>query len=540
MLIEPDLEISRLYSCPVDTSYYSHQYANAVVGKEPELHRLIARGNVVMYRKLTDWPAIISRCQSHPQEALWLDRRNRTALHSACTKRPTVDAILALVNACGGSQIVARPDKHGRTPLVLAIESGSPEAVVKLLLDIHPQAASKLDQFGYLPLHRACYNRTTSDAIVRILLECYPEGASKEIATSKNVMTAGGWGTSWNGSISSLPTLPLDLAIESGASEGVIRMLVTAYPDSVSAKRFGRDGITPLLAAVRRHASPQTINALLAANPEQAFVVTRAKSNLPLHEAIEQNASVSVIKMLLNTNPEAAMQPNRFHATPLHLAIKSMSSLDVVKLLLNRAPQVARMTYSRVKSPLEMSAEEFNKATANIAAVSDASELVGPIGASWERFLLLLRAAYQDLMGQTVDEDGDQGGEWHVLHAAVSFNVPNKLLQTILLLYPHQISQVDKLGRTPLSIAADSGMEWDNGLRTLFDAFPDAIWKTDASTGLHVFMSAAIRKQNRLHTKPLSQLNTVYELLLAGPDMRYVEKLLYHPEFLVMKNIMFC
>jgi hypothetical protein len=351
------------------------------------------------------------------------------------------------------------------------------------------------------------------------LLECYPEGASKEISTARNVVTAGGWGTSWNGSISSLPTLPLDLAIESGASEAVIRMLVAAYPDSVSSKRFGRDGLTPLLAAVRRHASPQTINALLVVNPEQAFVATRAKTNLPLHEAIEQNAPVKVIKLILNTNPEAAVLPNRFHHAPLHLAIKSMSSIDVFKLLLEIAPQVARKAYSRVRSPLEMAAEEFIKAP----TVTHASELVGPSGASWERFLLILRAAYMDLMGGKEDGDMilDQSREWHVLHAAVSFNVPNKLLQTILLLYPHQISQVDSLGRTPLSIAADSGMEWENGLRTLFDAFPDAIWKTDASTGLHVFMSAAIRKQNRLHSKPLSQLNTVYELLLAGPDMRY-------------------
>jgi hypothetical protein len=159
MIIEPDLEISRLYTYPSSdtspSSYYTshHQHNGALMGKEPELHRLIARGNVVMYRKLTDWPAIIARCTSHPQEALWLDKRSRTALHSACTKRPPVDAIHALVDACGSS-IVGRPDKHGRTPLVLAIESGSPEAVVKLLLDIHPQAASKMDQLGYLPLHR--------------------------------------------------------------------------------------------------------------------------------------------------------------------------------------------------------------------------------------------------------------------------------------------------------------------------------------------------------------------------------------------------
>jgi ankyrin repeat protein len=296
-------------------------------------------------------------------------------------------------------------------------------------------------------------------------------------------------------------------------------MLVAAYPDSVSSKRFGRDGLTPLLAAVRRHAAPQTINALLVANPEQAFVATRAKTNLPLHEAIEQNAPVKVIKLILNTNPEAAVLPNRFHHTPLHLAIKSMSCIDVFKLLLEIAPQVARKTYSRVKSPLEMAAEEFIKAP----TVTHASELVGPSGASWERFLLILRAAYMDLMGSKKDGDMnvDPSREWHVLHAAVSFNVPKKLLQTILLLYPHQISQVDSLGRTPLSIAADSGMEWENGLSTLFDAFPDAIWETDASTGLHVFMSAAKRKQNRLHSKPLSQLNTVYELLLAGPVMRY-------------------
>jgi len=514
MIIEPDIAVSRIaYTASSTSNYHRH---HVTTGKEPELHRLIARGNVVMYRKLTDWPAIIARCTSHPHEALWLDRRCRTALHSACTKRPPVDAILALVHACG-SEIVECPDKHGRTPLVLAIESGSPEAVVKLLLDIHPKAAAKVDDFGYLPLHRACFNRTTSDAIVRILLECYPEGASKEITSAKNALTAGGWGTSLNGSISTSPTLPLDLAIESGASEGVIRMLVNAYPDAVATSRFGRDGSSPLLAAVRRHASPQSIHVLLEANIEQSFLATRAKGNLPVHEAIEQNAPIPVVKMLLNANPEAVLLPNRFHLTPLHLAMKSDSPIEVLKLLLDRAPQVARMTYSRVKSPLDMAAEEFIKASPNLTHSTDPSELVRSLGSSWKRFLLLLRAAYHNLIAQNVDDEQE---EWHVLHGAVSFNVPRKLLQTILLLYPHQVSQVDKLGRTPLSIAADSGMDWENGLRTLFDACPDAIWKTDSSTGLQVFMSAAIPKQNVIQMQPLSQLNTVYELLLAGPDMR--------------------
>ena len=503
--------MARIYSY---SSTCSHRSTSV---PEPELHRLIARGNVVTYRILTDWPAIIARCTSHPHEASWLDRRCRTALHSACTKRPPVDAIHALVNACG-SQIVERPDKHGRTPLVLAIESGSPEAVVKLLLDIHPEAASKMDKFGYLPLHRACFNRTTSDAIVRILLEYYPEGASEEIATSKNVVTAGGWGTSLNGSIASAPTLPLDLAIESGASEGVMRMLVNAYPDAVSTRRFGRDGSTPLLAAVRRHASCQILNVLLEANIEQALIATRARGNLPLHEAIEQNASIHVIKMLLNANPEAALLPNRFHHTPLLLAMKWKSPVDVVKVLLEQAPQVARMTYSRVKSPLDMAAEDFVKASSNLPAVTDVSDLVGALGRSWERFLLLLRAAYQDLTGQHIDE---AHGEWLILHAAVSFNVPPKLLQAILVLYPHQVSQMDERGRTPLSIAAESGMEWENGLCTIFDACPEAIWSSDASSGLDVFMLAAMKKNNPLHPQHLSQVNTVYELLLAGPDMGY-------------------
>mmetsp|Transcript_20734 Transcript_20734/g.30552 ORF Transcript_20734/g.30552 Transcript_20734/m.30552 type:complete len:461 (-) Transcript_20734:100-1482(-) len=449
--------------------------------REPELHRLIARGNIVTYRILTDWPAIIARCTSHPHEASWLDRRRRTALHSACTKRPPVDAIRALVNACGGRDIVEKPDKHGRTPLVLAVETGSPGAVVRLLLEIHPEAVSKQDAYGHLPLHRACYNRA-SDAVVRMLLECYPEAASKEIK--------GG--------------TPLDLAIESGSSEAVIKMLINAYPE---AALNDKPGSNPLLTAIRKRASFNTIKMLVDAN--RAAVFKGKRGCLPLHEAIEYRVAAEVIKLLCDVNENAITATNKIHQTPLHLAINMNSSLEILKILLEKAPQAARVSHHWVKSPLEMSCEIFSK-TAN-TTVETSADLVGSVGKSWERVLLLLSASYHGNISHPVPNTMS----WRVVHAATSFNLPDKVLQTAMALFPHQVKETDDDGRLPLNIASENGMMWNSGLRTIFNAYPNALGVLDPTSGLYPFMAVAQVKEKN----DLVHVNTVYELLLAGPDL---------------------
>jgi hypothetical protein len=158
-------------------------------------------------RNHPNWESIEGRCRTHPHEAAHLDRRGRTCLHAACAKKPPVSTVLAILEACGrhGDTILER-DKHGRTPLTIAISSNADLEVIAKLLEKSPKAATAPDHLGHLPLHLACagYDAGQVELVIE-LLEVFPGAASQE---------------SFNG------RTPLHSAMEGNAPVQVVEQLV--------------------------------------------------------------------------------------------------------------------------------------------------------------------------------------------------------------------------------------------------------------------------------------------------------------------------
>jgi len=226
------------------------------------------------------WREVVERCNSHPDEILVKDRRGRTCLHAvaaaaACvrtqkTNAPqavVVDTMLSMAVLAAAAaptrqehqrqqkdredeclaELLAQKDKHGRTPLSIAISCGADTGVIELLLSgpsshsrntaaaaaVAAKVAAANDHLGYLPLHLACSGWCTEEVAgtvsanneaatapqsnalrrrrrqqiksVRLLLRCYPEGAKHE---------------SFNG------RTPLHCALEGRATLEVVQELV--------------------------------------------------------------------------------------------------------------------------------------------------------------------------------------------------------------------------------------------------------------------------------------------------------------------------
>lgn len=180
-----------------------------------------------------DWSRVAERCRTHPHEVVDQDRRGRTCLHAAVAKKPPASVIRALLEACrstssssssrmaiGGqgesaaaavaknnnnnnnndpSDICLERDKHGRTPLTIAICSNASVSVVDLLLRANPKAASVHDHLGHLPLHLACgaaagYGEEEYEdqqvQLVRKLLAAFPEAATRESFNGRTALHA--------------------------------------------------------------------------------------------------------------------------------------------------------------------------------------------------------------------------------------------------------------------------------------------------------------------------------------------------------------
>ena len=82
-------------------------------------------------------------------------------------------------------------DKHGRTPLVLAISSNADYPVIEYLVSVRPQAATVSDHLGQLPLHIACgVFEQQCEKLVELLIQAFPEAASRETFNGRTPLHA--------------------------------------------------------------------------------------------------------------------------------------------------------------------------------------------------------------------------------------------------------------------------------------------------------------------------------------------------------------
>merc|ERR1712154_147088 len=64
----------------------------------------------------------------------------------------------------------------------------------------------------------------------------------------------------------------------------------------------------------------------------------------------------------------------------------------------------------------------------------------------------------------------------------------------------------DSNERLPLHLGASIGLQWECGLKTVFEAYPAAVKCVDPTKGLHAFMLAAVADK--------CDVSTVFDLLL--------------------------
>lgn len=170
----------------------------------PELHKRIAAIKEGMGGHEKEWTRILERCSSHPKEVVLLDRRGRTCLAAACTKKPPAEVVQALLKECHFGADCLR-DKHGRTPLAIAINANASLEVITKLVS-RRKVITISDHGGNAPLHLACLNeyRFGVEDLVKVLIEAAPDVAKLENNKGK---------------------LPLHLALEAKSSSKVIQML---------------------------------------------------------------------------------------------------------------------------------------------------------------------------------------------------------------------------------------------------------------------------------------------------------------------------
>lgn len=295
------------------------------------------------------------------------------------------------------------------------------------------------------------------------------------------------------------------------------------------------------------------VDAILAMAPEQVAWANIATWT-PLHFAVEKRAdgddeSTALILRLIRACPMAvsvATQTGFKTKTPFHIACEADADIKVLRAMLEINPSLAvepflkRDLYAVAENPVQLLWKNARLNGTRLRRLR-------------EKMALLLRAAHQGCLN---------GDDFCLLHAACSVRCPRDyfalvleenraqiaqpdaaglyplhyavknatadsqaytqfVIESLLEVYPQAAEVEDTHGRLPLHVAvADTCSTWHkSGVRELTFANPNALRAIDPANGLVPFLTAAVSaNKSRLH------LSTVYELLLAAPEMVHPRK----------------
>jgi ankyrin repeat protein len=190
-------------------------------------------------------------------------------------------------------------------PLHIACGCGHSYDVVKEILGLNPEAATKKDRNGNYPIHCACQAGANSKVIL-LLLSKFPQTASEKNDDN---------------------CYPLHLAFENIHSDKVILKLLEAYPQIV--REQDNEGNYPLNLAITNRQSNKVFLQLLKANPHAA---REGGDCYALHLACLYKSSETVMLSLLDTHL-LAVKVGEIGYRPVDLAKMKGHSEKIISIL---------------------------------------------------------------------------------------------------------------------------------------------------------------------------------------------------------------
>ena len=374
----------------------------------------------------------------------------------------------SLLRVASHPEEASRVGVEGRTALHLACDHDAPALVVQCILAANPLAALEVGTSNMNPLHITCSSQHASVHVVRVLLE----GSDKaQITTMQDV----------DGDTC------LHTACRCGAPIEVLDLLLRANPSVVNDRDF--EGLTPLLRLWVRYfvtlgddvinsvTGPADLVGDLREAWEKTTLLFRAAYHGNLNNSLEEfrilfaAAGVDcprfVVKLATILHPEQLSQRNQAGETPLVVASK-----------------------------------------APIYKEHDLSD---------EGYYI------EDLIHGDLDDNVHSSLEQKTEPDAQHPSVVEILLDANM-----SVAQIkDTSGRLPLNIAICSEKSWNQGVKKLMTAHPDALMVQDSITGLYPFMLAALAvendkkkvESNSYNSNEETKLLTIYELLRSKPEV---------------------
>jgi len=359
-----------------------------------------------MYRNSTlhdkarvfDWQAVIARSASHPEEASYLsDPDKLNALHHICGRRPNLLVVRALIQADASQVEVV--DVKGWTPLHYACRFKASPEVIKCLLETSPCFKSDGENA------HTCRNSLSRNTAIRIQ--------------------------------DKRGRCPLYYAIRYEADPEVIKLLVVAYPESITLK--DKEGTSPIsfiwdnfaTGYVGRRHILEAINCLSDESTRKNYAM---KEKL----RVKWDRVIDILKVAWQHQKSSSNSDEQEREwLLLHAASSFSCHLSLLQLAVELCPEQANVVdVSTGRLPLHFVADCYSSGTENDTAC-------------------------------------------------------RHMIRKLLKLYPDAAQCKDKMGMTPLRIAVEDKLWIGDGLVDLYNAFPGAAMIPDSAWMLPIHAAAS-------------------------------------------------
>jgi hypothetical protein len=375
-------------------------------------------------------------------------------------------------------RIAGHPDEckavgvQGRTPLHVACEHDAPAEVVAALLKAYPEASLMVGTSGMNPLHITCSSQHASVEVVRVLLQ-------GGVDTQTSMRDIDG-------------DTPLHAACRCGAPIETLKVLLDANPTVVHDR--DHEELTPLLRLWVR------CFVILGDDVLDGF---RGASDLTgeLRETWQKTELLLRCAHLGSLSGPSITTPNGTENATYHLPPNySFRPVHAVAAVDCPRPVVKMATILYPKQLVEMDEMDMTPlliaSKAPIYKVRDLSD---------EGFMLEDRVYGDSDTDSDHDMDvGERADSSQPSVLDILVNADPKAARIASRLGPNR-------GRLPLHIAVATGKPWNEGIKSLLAAFPEAISRVDPLTRLYPFLQAAVSER--------PECSVILELLRKDPSL---------------------
>lgn len=432
-----------------------------------------------------------------------------TILHRACRMKNPSQHTISFILKSEVDLAMVQEKMQGYTPLHIATLKSSLN-VVKTLLESCPKAAEVQDSLGRTPLHLAC-ERGLYD-IAEEIVNVYPQSSLVKNSAGET---------------------PLLISLSEKKCDTISLLILRYCPEASST--FDKNGDAPLRKAYAARKSILVLRALLKADP--TVVLKRNKEGISFMDYFFRIYSKTthlydiydLTCIFLRACVNAPIQVTRMDDIldirspwfPLHSCVSMNCPLPLFRLFLKSGPDQARVFDTKGDLPIHVAVRKTNQcnATHKQTVQSNVSlKLRSKIKNNASSFKDKHNNSLRNIRASITNPISSL----RQLRPKAKDKKENSVVIELMVNYPPGAGICDSQGRLPLSVAAENGISWNNGLREIYEAAPRAIVTRDSKYHMYPFMLAAIKRKapitqtyskQKYTEEDLQQLTTTFTLL---------------------------